>query len=106
VGAYRETENGARIDASGEFEGKAYANGLELTRIMRDSESVSSCVVQRTMEYALGRKLAATEEAWMEALAARFATDGYRYPALLRQIATSPTFRTIGNGPAAVARAH
>ena len=106
VGAYRETENGARIDASGEFEGKAYANGLELTRIMRDSESVSSCVVQRTMEYALGRKLAATEEAWMEALAARFATDGYRYPALLRQIATSPTFRTIGNGPAAVAGAH
>jgi hypothetical protein len=97
VGAYRTKENGVTIDASGEFEGKVFANGLELSRLIRDSESAPSCVVQRTLEYGVGRKLTASEEAWFEALRTRFAADGYRYPALLRQVATSPVFRSVSN---------
>jgi Protein of unknown function (DUF1592)/Protein of unknown function (DUF1588)/Protein of unknown function (DUF1595)/Protein of unknown function (DUF1585) len=97
VGAFRTHENGAPIDPSGEFEGKTYANAMDLTRLIRDSESASSCVVQRTLEYGVGRTLVRSEEAWVEALNRSFAASGYQYPALLKQIATSPAFRAVAS---------
>jgi hypothetical protein len=95
VGSYRTHENGAVIDPSGEFEGNSYRNAMDLTQFLRGSESTPNCVVQRTLEYGVGRKLSPSEEAWLEALNRNFAADGYRYPALLRQVATSPAFRAV-----------
>ena len=95
VGKYRTKENGATIDASGKFDGKPYTNALELTKLLHDSPSVPSCVVQRTLEYSTGRQLAAGESAWLKELNDRFAADGYRYKALLRRVVTSPAFQAV-----------
>lgn len=95
VGQYRTTENGAKIDPSGEFEGKPYSNALELQKLLRDGTTASDCVVQRTFEYGVGRKLDSGEEEWLGYLIERFGTDGYRYPALLKRIATSPAFQAV-----------
>lgn len=95
VGTYRTHENGALIDPSGKFDGKAYSNAMELTRLLHDSPSVPSCVVQRTFEYGTGRQSVPGEGPWLEALSARFSADGYRYKALLRRVATSPAFQAV-----------
>lgn len=102
VGSYRTHENGALIDPRGEFEGNSYANAMDLTRLLRGSESTASCVVQRTLEYGVGRKLTLGEEAWLEGLNKTFAAGGYRYPALLREVATSPAFRAVSAPPMAM----
>lgn len=101
VGQFRTHENGARIDPTGEFEGKPYKNALEVNALLRESPSLSSCVVQRTFEYGAGRKVAPGEETWLEYLTGSFAADGYRYPALLRRIAVSPAFQAVAAEQAA-----
>ncbi len=96
VGSYRSTENGVTIDASGEFEGKPYKNALELMRYLRDGPAAASCVVQRVVEYGVGRKLSPGEENWLGTLDQKFGENGYRFKALLRQVATSPAFQAVG----------
>jgi hypothetical protein len=96
VGQYREQENGAVIDASGLFEGKAYRNGLHLTSFLRDSPAVSSCVVQRAFEYGSGQPLA--DENWLTYASGRFAGANSRLPQLMRFIATSKAFREVAPG--------
>ncbi|KPH69290.1 hypothetical protein ADT71_00485 [Novosphingobium sp. ST904] len=98
VGSYRAQENGVTIDASGTFEGKSYKNGLELTKLLRDSPAVTSCVTQRVFEYGVGRKATAGEEPWIEYAVNQFGEDGYQFPALLRRIATSQAFQAA-TGP-------
>lgn len=98
VGAFRTHENEVLIDASGELDGQQYANALELSGVLRGSESISSCVVQRAYEYGLGRTLTGSEEQWLEQLNQRFVQGGYKFPALLRQIAMSASFQAV-SGP-------
>ena len=93
VGSFRSQENGVTIDASGTFEGKPYRNAIELSKILRDSPTAPNCVVQRVLEYGVGRKLSSGEEALLETLDDRFAQDGFRFRALLRRVATSPAFQ-------------
>ena len=103
VGQYRSKENGEVIDASGQFSGKAYRDAIELTTLIHDSQSAPSCVVQRAFEYGVGREIAQGEEQWLEYLDRSFAMDGYRYPALLRRIATSDAFQAVAVAPSSPA---
>lgn len=101
VGAYRTHENGAPIDPSGRFEGKSYKDAMELMSLLHASPGAPSCMVQRAFEYGVGRPIAPGEEQWFEYLNQSFAADGYRYPALLRRIATSPAFQAVSAAPPA-----
>lgn len=95
VGKYRTHENGVPIDASGKFNGKEYANSAELMKILRESPATTSCVVQRTFEYGVGRKPTSGEEPWLEQLNMRFAEQKFRYRALIRTLVTSPAFQAV-----------
>lgn len=55
---YRTEENGANIDTSGAFVGKNFGTAPELAQIIKADARVESCMVDRTLTYALGRKLA------------------------------------------------
>lgn len=93
VGAFRAQENGVTIDASGTFEGKPYNNAIELSKILHESPTAPNCVAQRVLEYGVGRTLSPGEETLLASLGTSFAQNGYRFRALLRQVATSPAFR-------------
>jgi len=96
VGDFRTHENGALIDASGTFEGKAYKDVISLQTLLRDSASTSNCAVQRAYEYGVGRPLTNGEQPWLEFAAMGFAEDRYQFPALMRRIATSKAFQAVG----------
>lgn len=97
VGAFRSHENGELIDPSGTFDGKPYGNAMELTKLLRESEGAPACVVQRVVEYGVGRTLSSGEEVWLGSLTQNFAREGFRFPALLRQVATSPAFQAVSS---------
>ena len=100
LGIFRTHENGAVIDASGQFEGKTYDDVMGLEKVLRDGPGVSSCAVQRAFEYGVGRPLTKSEIAWLNYAGERFAADGYRFPALMRHIANSQAFRAVAKEPA------
>jgi hypothetical protein len=55
-------------------------------------------VVQRAFEYGTGRPAGGGDAAWLEFAIAQFSADGYRYPALIRRIATSPALAASAPG--------
>jgi len=93
IGAYRNYENGAPIDASGNFEGQDYANLLGLGKILRENPATTECITQRVLEYATGRKADGPDWSLLDEANRQFAKDGYRLPALMRLIALSDAFR-------------
>jgi hypothetical protein len=95
AGKYRATENGASIDPSGELEGTKFSDAAGLGKILHDSPTVTSCVVNRLASYSLGRALNADEGAWTAQLLKDFASQGYRIKALLQDIALSDTFYAV-----------
>ena len=95
IGQYRTHENGAVIDASGNFEGVEFDEALGLQHALADSDALTSCLARRTYEYGVGRRLMASEFDWMDYIQASFADTGYRFVDLIRLVATSKAFRTV-----------
>jgi hypothetical protein len=95
AGQYRQQENGAPIDASGTLDGTAFADAAGLGKALHDDPATVSCLVGNTYRYASGRDLGAGEQEWIAWLQQRFASEGYRFPDLLRDIATSDGFYRI-----------
>ena len=95
LGQVRAQENGAPIDASGELDGIAFKDAAGLGQAMHDDPAASSCLVDSTYRYAVGRRIDPGEKQWLGWLEGRFAADGYRLPQLLRRIATSNAFYSI-----------
>jgi hypothetical protein len=95
LGAYRTKENGAAIDASGELDGVKFTDALGLGKAMHDSPAAAKCLVKKVYGYAVGEAPTAADKAWMDYLQKGFADDGYKFPQLLRRIATSEAFYRV-----------
>lgn len=94
-GAYRATENGVKIDASGDINGTKFTNAAELARAVSASPQTASCLVNRVYAYGAGRPAARGEADFIKHLETSFAGEGYRLTALLRRIATSKAFYRV-----------
>ena len=92
VGAWRTTENGAPIDVSGELDGAEIAGAVALGAAVSRHPAAPRCLARRVAEYALRRSLTPRDLTWAAEMASRFAEEGYRLPALLGAVATSPVF--------------
>lgn len=94
IGMWRGDENGAAIDASGQLDGEPFADAAGLGRALRDSPVASACAVEKLFRYAVGRPSVRGERGYLRDLTDRFAAAGYRFPELMRTIATSDSFST------------
>jgi hypothetical protein len=94
IGKFRTTENDARIDSSGTFDGRAFADPAELGQAFAENPQVSACLVRNLYRYAVGREQTNAERPLLRHLEDAFAERGYKLPALMRDIATSAAFRT------------
>jgi len=93
IGGFRTTENGAMIDSSGELDGAKFTNVIGLGKAVHDNPAATACIVNRVYQFGVGHKPTKSEAAWMtQTLAANFKTGGYKFTALLKDIATSDTF--------------
>ena len=101
IGTFRETENGADIDASGELNGVPFADAVDLGRVLSDDPGLGPCFVESLYKYAVGRDVGPGERAWLTDVEARLAESGYRWRDLMRIIAMSEAFRTTSGARAA-----
>jgi hypothetical protein len=97
IGAYRATEAGLTIDASGDLDGTAFTNARELGTALKNHPAVSSCVARSVFRYAIGHIETIGEESVIQALSAKLSTDGFRFRSLLETAASSAGFRYTGN---------
>jgi len=94
-GHYRETERGAKIDASGTLDGKPFSGVVSLGKVLHDNAGLTSCLVQRVYSYGTGGAVRTDDKKTLEYFNARFSEEGYRVPDLLRTIALSESFSEI-----------
>jgi len=95
AGQYRDQENGAPIDASGELDGTTFRNAHELGQALHDDPAATACLVRRLYEYGTGRVPAKGETELLAWLGRDFAAHGYQVSELLRRIATSDAFYAV-----------
>ena len=97
IGRYRTTENGMRIDDSGEFVGTdidgAFKGPVELGRRLAASPQVQKCVTKQWFRYALGRVETDLDQCSLDAVYQRFQKSDFRLPELLMALVESDAFR-------------
>ena len=94
AGQFRETENGAPIDTSGDLDGIAYTDSAGLGHALHSNPATTTCLVNRLYAYGSGNSLSSRSE-WMTYLEDQFVEDSYRVTSLLERIATSKAFYAV-----------
>jgi hypothetical protein len=92
LGQLRTTENGASIDVSAALGSVKFEGAQGLGQYLHDNPRVPACLVRNVFAYGVGRKPDAQDGDYLRGQATAFANDGYRFPDLIVQIASSPQF--------------
>jgi hypothetical protein len=94
AGAYRTTEHGVPIDASGDLSGVKFDGPTGLARAVHDDPAATSCVARRAFAYASGRSPDPQDPEWQR-LERQFKDGRYDLLGLMRQVAMSPLLYTV-----------
>ena len=101
IGAYREMDGVAEIDAVGEFaDGTRFEGAAGLKAVLMENKSLfSRCLTERMLIYALGRGLEHYDRSTVSRIVEVMADDRYKFSALIREIVKSEPFRTRRSKP-------
>jgi hypothetical protein len=102
VGAWRDTDNGAEIDASGKLpDGTVFTgpSGLKQLLLTKHRDEFLSTFTEKLMTYALGRGLDPSDRPAERAILRDAAKQNYSIPALIDAIIKSPQFQMRRNRP-------
>lgn len=95
IGAYRTTDGGAPVDASGVLaDGRAFKDATELAALLAADPQLGRCAVEKIFTYALGRAPGEGDKKTLDALQEQLAPRGYLASELALQVVLSETFRT------------
>jgi len=96
IGAFRTTENGQPIDASGNVDGLGqWQNAAEFAAVLAEDPRLSTCLVQNLIRGQIGHKETSGETDAILALDTAFVEAGYRVRDLLVEFPLSPLFRYV-----------
>ena len=99
AGSFRETENGVKIDTSGQINGVSFVGPAGLAAVVHNDPAATSCVATRSFAFAVGRSPSPQDGAWLK-ITQQFKASGYSVLALMRAIALSPnTYAVPAPGP-------
>ncbi len=96
LGGWRDAENGAPIDPSGDLDGAAFADAVGVAKAIAAHPHLSPCFARHVLQVATGATIDELDDAWVTWHAEGFEKAGHRVRWLLRDVALSPAFRTIG----------
>lgn len=107
IGRYRTRENDAVIDTSGDLDGVAFQDHVEMATAFADHPKLGPCLVENLYRYAVGREEVEGEQSLLLRLSDQFQDEDYRIRPLLRAIVLSDGFTTAPsrNPPAQVQQA-
>jgi hypothetical protein len=96
IGAFRQTENGQPIDASGELDGQQFTDARSLAEVLAMHPNTADCFVRTVLRYARGALENDTETSLLAAVGGEFEKRGYKLQELLSLVASDPSFRQVG----------
>ncbi|MEL6179785.1 MAG: DUF1585 domain-containing protein, partial [Myxococcota bacterium] len=96
LGAFRETDNGATIDTSGNLGQVNFDGPVGLAEAIRNHKDFGPCVVRHALRYATGSLEEDAQEGAIDTLHASFEASGYSMKTLLTELVLSPAFRSVG----------
>jgi hypothetical protein len=96
IGAYRETDNGLTIDATGELDGMQFQDARGLAEVIAAHPNTTDCFVRTVLRYARGALENTSEVALLTTIGGEFERSGYGLRALISAVATEPSFRQTG----------
>jgi hypothetical protein len=96
IGLWREMENEAEIDPSGDIDGEQYDNAWGLGAVLSQHERLPACLVESLYRFSQGRSVTHGEDDLLDWHASGFAESGFSVKFLLRDLAVSPGFRQVG----------
>ena len=95
LGQLRTMENGSTIDVSGDLDGKKIEGARGLGKLLHDDPRVCDCLVRNLYAYGVGRKTEQLDDSYLADQVRTFASNGYRLPDLMVQLASSPQFYRV-----------
>ena len=93
LGEYRDTDDGALLDVTGNLDGVAFADARGLTELVAASPAAAACVVRNLYRYATAHIETAGEEPAIIKLSEAFAASGYHFDELVKALVVSPELR-------------
>ena len=96
IGRWRNQENGANIDPSGELDGTSFDNAWQLSQRIADNENFTKCMTKQLIQYTTGHVLENSEKEHLHWLHNQFAFEQYSFQALLIEMISSDWFRNVG----------
>lgn len=94
IGAWRTTDEGQGIDASGNFpDGRSFDGAAEMAALVKADPNTPRCLSERMLIYALGRGLEDEDGAHLDAITAAFQSNGRTLESLIAAIVQSEPFR-------------
>ena len=94
-GVFRNMENGALIDTSGQWLGQEYSDVRELTLMFKNDPTLTSCLVQRAYNYGTAREPTPSEVQWLNSTHSQLRQEGVYWRELLQRISENPDFYTV-----------
>jgi hypothetical protein len=96
AGHYRETEDGAPLDTTGDLDGTEFEDVNGLSQALRDHPMLPACLVKRMYSFGVGGPVSmSTDRQILAYLRERFTEHGFKVPELLREIALSKAFSQV-----------
>ena len=92
IGAFRATEAGKPIDASGDVDGVAFAGPRDLAVALKNHPDSAACIAKHAYRYATGHLEGAGEDPVLITLAKGFKDNGYQFRALVEGVVKSAGF--------------
>jgi uncharacterized protein DUF1592/uncharacterized protein DUF1588/uncharacterized protein DUF1595/uncharacterized protein DUF1587/uncharacterized protein DUF1585 len=91
IGAWRATENGLPVDATGTMPGTGapFDGAGDLVELLVKDPRFAACLARKVFTYALGRGMRDADRPVVEDVAAQLVAGGYHFPQLLELVATS-----------------
>lgn len=94
LGKWRTTdEAGFAIDTFGKLpDGRTFNSPAELSSVLKADAKFPRCLTEQLFIYGLGRDVTPLDKCRLTAAAESFKTGGYRLPALITELVSSPSF--------------
>jgi hypothetical protein len=101
IGAWRDTDNGSPVDASGTLDtGASFTGGVPLEAFLRQDPRMPVAVVKYLLSYALGRETQAADDCVVARLAQAFdGEDNGRMSALVRRVVATDAMLSRRGAP-------
>ena len=94
-GVFRNMENGVPIDTSGQWLGQEYSDVRELTIMLKEDPTLTSCLIQRAYNFGTAREPTPAEVQWLNITHSQLRQEGVYWRELLQRISENPDFYTV-----------